>query len=272
MVVPGGAEQRRSTTLVMLPAMARRGPDAEGFHTFPTAAFSHRRLATINISPAGSRPMLGPGGRYGLVFQCDPEVLPAGLITWPLERLLAKLRGMMFSFAFWDQQERTAGDGWLAFSSSATSLRVAGLMHVIDPYAVLDFLEFGHTTQDPCIWKNAGKLPPGTLLRWRDGKTAGPQRYWTSPEPDYSIPAMPTRFKAAVEEVESLFLEATRLRLIADVKVGALLSAGINSKLVCWALRRLNTNSQLGPVHEIVELSSASRQPQRTQESLMKGF
>jgi asparagine synthase (glutamine-hydrolysing) len=320
MVGPGGAsEQRRLAILAMLPTMARRGPDAEGFHAFPNAAFGHRRLSILDLSPAGSQPMLDPSGRYGLVFngciynflelraeleaqgcrfrsQCDTEVLLAGLIAWPVERLLPKLRGM-FSFAFWDQQERTltlvrdrlgvkplyytAGEGWLAFASSAASLRAAGLVDVIDPLAVLEFLEFGHTGQDRCIWKNAGKLPPGALLRWRDGKTTGPQSYWTLPEPDYSIPVTSARFNAAVEEAESLLLEATRLRLTADVKVGALLSAGIDSTLVCWALRKLNANigtftvgtpgdpgdesaaaaataRQLGLAHEIVELPSTS--------------
>jgi len=303
----------------MLPAMARRGPDAEGFHAFPNAAFGHRRLAILDLSLAGSQPMCDAGGRYGLVFngciynflelraeleaegcrfhsQCDTEVLLAGLIAWPVERLLPKLRGM-FAFAFWDQRERTlilvrdrlgvkplyytAGDGWLAFASGAASLRAAGLVDTIDPQAILEFLEFGHTAQDRCIWENAGKLPPGTLLRWRDGKTVGPQSYWTLPEPDDSIPATPARFNAAAEEAEALLLEATRLRLIADVKVGALLSAGIDSTLVCWALRKLNANigtftvstpgdpsdevaaaaataRRLDLAHEIVELPSAS--------------
>ena len=43
-----------------------------------------------------------------------------------------------------------------------------------------------------------------------------------------------------MEETERLLLEAVQLRLVADVPIGALLSGGIDSSLVCWALQKLN--------------------------------
>ncbi len=302
----------------MLPALARRGPDAEGLYEFPGAALGHRRLAILDLSPAGNQPMIDATGQFGLVFngciynfldlrreleakgvrihsQCDTEVLLQGLILWPVEELLRKLRGM-FAFAFWNQRDKSlilardrlgvkplyyaAGATGLAFASSPASLREAGLVDQLDPESVLEYFEFGHTAGDRCIWSGAAKLPAGTWLRWRNGHIESPRAYWTLPEVE-AEPVTKARFAAAADEAEALLLEATRLRLIADVKVGALLSAGVDSTLVCWALTKLNadigtftvatpgdpadesadaaaTARQLGLSHQIVELPPGS--------------
>jgi asparagine synthase (glutamine-hydrolysing) len=65
------------------------------------------------------------------------------------------------------------------------------------------------------------------------------RQYWSVPSPD---PWSNTSFDEAVEETERLLLEATQLRLVADVPIGVLLSGGIDSSLVCWALQKLNAN------------------------------
>lgn len=305
-------------TRAMLPALARRGPDAEGLFSFPGATLGHRRLSILDLSPAGNQPMLDATGQFGLVFngciynfleirreleakgvrihsQCDTEVLLQGLILWPIEELLGKLRGM-FAFAFWNQQDGSlilardrlgvkplyyaASPQGLAFASSPASLRDAGIASELDPESVLEYMEFGHTAGDQSIWKNTAKLPAGTWLRWRSGRCEEPRAYWTLPEVEPQ-PVTEARFTAAADEAEALLLEATRLRLIADVKVGALLSAGIDSSLVCWALTKLNANigtftvatpgdpadesadaaataRQLGLSHQIVELPPGS--------------
>src|SRR5579862_5774930 len=89
----------------MLPALARRGPDSEGYHEWPGAGFGHRRLAIIDLSPAGAQPMLSEDGEVGVVFNgciynflpirreleqrghrfrshCDTEVLIEGYREW----------------------------------------------------------------------------------------------------------------------------------------------------------------------------------------------
>ncbi len=63
--------------------------------------------------------------------------------------------------------------------------------------------------------------------------------YWTLPEADESSAI---KFEEAVEETERLLVEAVRLRLHADVPIGVLLSGGIDSALVCWAMAKLNAN------------------------------
>lgn len=257
----------------MLPAIAHRGPDGEGIESWDGAALGHRRLAIIDLSDAGHQPMVSANGEVGLVFngciynflelrqeleacgrqfrsQCDTEVLLHGYLEWGAESLLPRLRGM-FAFAIWDSRRRvltlardrlgvkpllySESSGTVAFASTADALQRAMGLEGVDPQAVLEVLEFGFVTDASCIWKGIRKLPPGSYLVWQDGK-ARVGRYWTLPEETDAT----MRFEEAVEETERLLVEAVRLRLIADVPIGVLLSGGVDSGLICWALRKLN--------------------------------
>lgn len=257
-------------------ALARRGPDAEGLHTWPGAVFGHRRLAILDLSPAGHQPMLSDDGEVGLIFNgcvynfleiradlenrghrfrshCDTEVLLRGYLEWGIDRLMPRLRGM-FAFAVWDNRQRTLTlardrlgvkpmvycpqDGGIAFASTVGALRAAGFGGEIDPQAVLEFLEFGYVIDPRAVYEGIVKLPPATILEWKNGEIRQ-RRYWTLPEIDE---LSRITFEEAVKETERLLLEAVRLRLISDVPIGVLLSGGIDSALVCWALRELNSD------------------------------
>src|ERR1022692_2493771 len=52
----------------MLTSLARRGPDSSGLSSWPGATLGHRRLAILDLSPAGHQPMLSQDGQIGLVF------------------------------------------------------------------------------------------------------------------------------------------------------------------------------------------------------------
>ena len=220
--------------------------------------------------------MLSEDGQIGLVFNgciynflelrgelesrghrfrshCDTEVLLRGYQEWGIDALTARLRGM-FAFAIWDKPRRRltlardrlgvkplvycARHGEIAFASTVAALRSAGFGGEIDPQAVLDLLEFGYVTEDRAIYGGISKLPPATILEWRGGGIEQ-RRYWSLPEIDESSRVT---FEEAVEETERLLVESVRLRLISDVPIGALLSGGVDSALVCWAMRELNAN------------------------------
>jgi asparagine synthase (glutamine-hydrolysing) len=260
----------------MVDALQRRGPDSEGLETWPGVALGHRRLAILDLSPAGHQPMLSDDGQIGLVFNgciynflelredlekrghrfhshSDTEVLLRGYQEWGIDELVVRARGM-FAFAIWDHPRRTltlardrlgvkpliycAHNGEIGFASTIAALRAAGFGGAIDPQAVLDFLEFGYVTEERAIYEGMCKLPPATVLEWHDGRIAQRQ-YWSLPETDE---ASRVTFRAAVEETERLLVESVRLRLLADVPIGVLLSAGVDSALVCWAMRELNAN------------------------------
>lgn len=262
----------------MLQTLARRGPDAEGLHQWPAAVFGHRRLSIFDLSQAGRQPMLSQDGGVGVTFngaiynfpelrqeleaaghrfhsRTDTEILVEGYRAWGVDRLVARLRGM-FAFALWDHPRRTlylvrdrlgvkplvfaARNGCIAFASTVRALHQAGVVGEIDPLAVLEYLEFGYVTPQRSIFSGAEKVPPATIVEWRDGALSS-RSYWSVPR---VAPHPRISFEDAVGETERLLLEAVRLRLFADVPAGVLLSGGIDSSLVCWAMSRLNANLQ----------------------------
>jgi len=260
----------------MVQALERRGPDSEGLENWDGASLGHRRLAILDLSEAGGQPMLSADRQIGVVFngciynfrelrreleargnrfrsECDTEVLLYGYREWGIDALAGRLRGM-FAFAVWDNPRRVLTlvrdrlgvkplvfcqqHGEIAFASTIAALRTAGFGGGIDPKAVLEFLEFGYVTEARAIFEGIEKLAPATIAEWHEGHLER-RKYWSLPETDESTPVT---FDEAVEQTEQLILKAVKQRLISDVPMGALLSGGIDSTLVCWALRQLNAN------------------------------
>ena len=256
----------------MISTLARRGPDGEGLETWNGAVLGHRRLAIFDLSEAGRQPMLSPDSAIGVVFNgaiynfrelrveledlgyafrshTDTEVLVHGYDAWGLEELLHRLRGM-FSFALWDDRRRTlflvrdrlgvkplvyaCHNGQIAFASNVRALRAGGFVDQLDEVALAEYLEFGYVTDQRSIYLGAQKVAAASIVEWSDGKLTT-REYWRPPEPSGIQPS----FSEAVEEVERLFVRAVERRLFADVPIGSLLSGGIDSSLVCWAIQHL---------------------------------
>ena len=286
----------------MMATLARRGPDSEGMAEWPGVVLGHRRLAILDLSAAGHQPMLSEDGRVGLVFngciynfheirdeleqrhhrfrsQCDTEVLLRGYLEWGIDALTTRLRGM-FAFAIWDDRRRAlvlardrlgvkplvycAQGGEIAFASTVGALRAAGFGGGIDPQAVLEYLEYGYVIDPRAIFEGIHKLPPASIAEWHDGEIRQRQ-YWKLPQTDE---ASPITFDEAVEETERLLVEAVRLRLISDVPIGALLSGGIDSALVCWGMRKLNANIRTFTVSAPDDPSDESAAAAKTAELL----
>ena len=271
----GEREEAQFRVRRMMSTLARRGPDGEGLEVWTgdaTTVLGHRRLSIFDLSDAGRQPMLSPNGAIGIVFNgaiynfrdlrreleaenysfkshTDTEVLIHGYDAWGLDRLLEKIRGM-FAFALWDDRQRTlflvrdrlgvkpllysAKNGQIAFASTARALRAGGFVDQIDDVAMAEYLEFGYVTDDRSIYRDAHKVAAAHVVEWRDGHIQT-REYWRPPVPSQNQPS----FAEAVEETERLFVKAVEKRLYADVPVGALLSGGIDSSLVCWAIAQL---------------------------------
>lgn len=276
-IAPERPDIAENATRAMTAALALRGPDSEGFTSWPGGVhLGHRRLAILDLSEAGRQPMFNDSGDIGIVFNgciynfqdlrreleargqrfrshCDTEILIRGYEEWGIDGMMPRLRGM-FAFAIWDQRKRkltiardrlgvkpvvyAIADGGIAFASTVGALRQAGYGGEIDPVSVLEFLEYGYVTDERCIYEGLKKLPPATILEWQNGRVQE-RVYWTLPECDESGKVS---FEEAVEETERLLVESVRLRLVSDVPIGALLSGGIDSALICWAMAKSNAN------------------------------
>jgi asparagine synthase (glutamine-hydrolysing) len=280
----------------MLHALARRGPDDEGLNEWKSAnaILGHRRLAIFDLSEAGHQPMLSPDRRVGIVFngaifnfqdlrkdlvaagwsfvsETDTEVLVHGFREWGIDGLVARLRGF-FAFAIWDDRARKlflvrdrlgvkplvyarAADR-LVFASTVRALREAGLAGEIDPAAIGEFLQLGFITERRAVYLGVEKLPPASIAEWSaDGFSV--HRYWAPPDQGNAN----VSFEDAIAETERLLLRAVELRLHADVPVAALLSGGVDSSLVCWAIAKLGgdvTAFTAGtPGHQVDETDDA---------------
>ena len=269
---PGRA---RDATAEMLAALAHRGPDAEGLESWPGAVLGHRRLSIFDLSDAGRQPMLSVDRSVGVLFngaiynfrslraelercghrfrsQTDTEVLVYGYQEWGIDELLRRLRGM-FAIAIWDARDDrlflirdrmgvkplvyAVADGTLAFASTVRALRCAGFGHAIDDLGVAEFLEYGFVTDARSIYRDVRKLPAASILEWHGGRYQI-REYWSLPQ----VSRCSISFEETVEETERLFLAAVRKRLDADVPVGALLSGGVDSSLVCWGISHLGAD------------------------------
>ena len=262
----------------MTDVLRRRGPDGMGLRVWNTSALGHRRLAILDLSERGDQPMVSEDGSVGLVFngaiynfvelraelarqgyqfrsESDTEVLLHGYRAWGIEELTRRISGM-FAFGIWDERSQelflvrdrlgvkplafaVEGES-IAFASTVQALRAAGWGGEIDAQAVMDFLEWGVVPEQRAIYSGLSKLPPATIARWHAGRLTT-QSYWSPP---VARPGESISFDEAVARTEELLLAAAKCRTRADVPIGALLSGGIDSALVCWALREAGTDVQ----------------------------
>lgn len=260
----------------MTDCLARRGPDASGIEKWPRAVLGHRRLSIFDLSSAGLQPMLSPDRSIGVVFngaiynfpslrseleqlgyrflsQTDTEVIVHGYDAWGIDKLVSKLRGM-FAIGLWDNRAEKlilirdrlgvkplifASDGaHVAFASTVRAVASSGLTRGIDSRAIAEFLEFGFITDGRTVYENVHKVPAATIIEFSNGHQTR-RTYWQSAQADED---RKISFEEAVDQAESIFLDAVKLRLKADVPVGSLLSGGVDSSLVCWATAKLGGN------------------------------
>ncbi len=263
--------ERRAVLERMLGAIRHRGPDDEGMMTTPEAALGMRRLSIIDLA-GGHQPLSGCDGRVSIVFNgeiynyrelrrelerkghafrtnSDTEAI-VHLYEDYGERCVEHLRGM-FVFAIWDEPARRlfiardrAGKkplyyastprGTLVFGSELKSLlEHPGVPRETSAEAVDAYLSLGYVPDPLTIFRGVWKLPPGHHLTFERGLVTIEQ-YW-----DFRFEPFVGRSEDdLVEELRALLDEAVRLRLIADVPLGAFLSGGVDSSAVVGLMAR----------------------------------
>lgn len=254
-------------------AIAHRGPDGDGTWVEGGIGLAHRRLAIIDISPRGAQPMMSADERYvitfngeiynyqalkqecesrGMVFRSDSdtEVL-LQLYARKGEKMLSDLRGM-FAFAIWDREARrlfVARDrvGKKPFFYRHTSMTFSFASELkalltdapadIDIMAIRVFLGLQYVPAPLTGFEGIASLPPGHAGICENGTW----KTWKYDDVFFVAPFTGT-FAEAKDQIRALLEESIRLRLIADVPVGAFLSGGIDSSaIVALAEQSLGT-------------------------------
>lgn len=219
---PGGdVEELIGSVGRMTQALRHRGPDDAGLWADPAAgvALGHRRLAILDLSPAGHQPMTSGSGRYVLAFNgevynhedlrrrlgseapnwrghSDTETLLAAIDVWGLRQALSVSIGM-FALVLWDRsrQEMTivrdrlgekpaylgrGPTGWIV-SSELRAIRTAWRGQLqLDPEAVGDLLRYDFVGSPHTICRHVWKVPAGCLVVLnRETREPLVERWWS---------------------------------------------------------------------------------------------
>ncbi len=253
---------------------AHRGPDYTGVGQFGAFTFCHNRLSIIDLSPESNQPFVSADGRYVIVFNgeiynyqdlrgplaakypfrtnSDTEVLLYSYIEYG-EACLDQLLGM-FAFAIYDTQldrlfcarDRLGvkpfvyyyADGKFAFASEINGvLSVLPERPKMSPVALSQYLTYLYVPAPLTMFQGVFKLPPAHSLVLEKGELTI-TCYWELPK----IWAPGSVLGAdVVGTVDALLEDAVRLRMIADVPLGAFLSGGLDSSTIVYYMSQLST-------------------------------
>ena len=196
----------------------------------------------------------------------DTEVLLSAIEQWGLRTSLERTNGM-FAFAVWDRQERRltlARDrmgekplyvGWIGahmiFASELKAFRcLPQWKHSVDRRALGHLLRFGYIPAPLSIHEGIFKLPAATFVEFIPEEAAVPlslqdfssriDSYWSHPR--VAVEGLSRPFSGderdAADALQALLEDAIRLRMVADVPVGVLLSGGLDSSLIAALMQR----------------------------------
>ncbi len=278
----------------MVARLRHRGPDAQGYHRGDGVSLGHARLSILDLSPTGAQPMLDESGRFAVVYNgeiynfrevrdeleneghrfvgtSDTEVLLRGYMQWG-EDVFTRLNGM-WAVAILDLERNLlllcrdrlgvkplyyAGtERGLAFASELPSLLEAVPNRRIDPGAVDMLLSSQFIPSPMSIIEGVRKLQPRELLRMDLATLEIASRFF------YEIPRHEPkgRWDDLVAEGRRIFDDAVRIRMVADVPVGAFISGGIDSTAVVATMRRQSPGHDLHTVSAGFDLPGLDETP-----------
>ncbi len=267
--------ERQASAVAALDRMCRviahRGPDDQGMMVRDGVALGMRRLSIIDLA-GGHQPISGEDGSVTTVFngeiynyrelQRDLEARGHRFQTHSDTEAIVhayeeygpacvKLFRGMFAFAVWDERARklfvardrvgkkplyytVTPQGTFVFGSELKSLlRHPEVRAESDPEAIDAYLTFGYVPDPMSILRGVYKLSPGHHLSFVDGRVSI-ERYW-----DFCFePGEIRREEEYIEGLRALVDDAVRVRMVADVPLGAFLSGGVDSSAVVGMMSR----------------------------------
>lgn len=249
----------------MTDAIVHRGPDSEGHWIEGNVGLGHRRLAIIDLSPAGHQPMISSNHRYVLSYngeiynfrelrteleaagywfhsKTDSEVVLHALAHWGTAAL-HKFNGM-FALALWDRKEKTlllARDRYgikplyyarqgniFAFGSEQKTITTTPEFNrKLNKPALLEYFTFQNIFTDQTLLEDIHIIKAGHYATLNtQSSTFSTHQYW-----DYRFrePDHQASKQEYLEELDRLFKQAVNRQLVSDVELGSYLSGGMDS-------------------------------------------
>jgi asparagine synthase (glutamine-hydrolysing) len=244
--------------------LEKRGPDFQDIYLEEWVALGHRRLSIIDTRSIANQPMWDDTKRYCIIFNgeifnykelrqdllakgvsffsdSDTEVL-LKLYMLEKEKALNKLNGF-FAFCIYDKQEETMflardrygikpllyqfDDDKFVFGSEMKSILAYGVEKNIDYSSLYLYLQLNYTPGPETIFAGIKKLQPGHYVRVGKNKLEV-SKYYSIALADNNI-----SYNDAKEKLKTLLEESVKRRLVADVPLGAFLSGGVDSSVIC---------------------------------------
>ena len=239
--------------------------------------FGQRRLSIMDLSPKGHQPMHSTNGRISVIFNgeiynhqelrneisdysffsdCDTEVIIAAYLKWGID-FVHKINGM-FAIALLDRENDTVylirdrigkkplyyykdGGGNVVFGSELKAVLCSALFkREINLDVIGRFLYRNYIISPDTIYNNTYKLEPGAIMEI-SGDFIKNYKYWDIASKYNDLKNNYTlSYEDAKEELKGLLRNAIAKRMIADVPVGAFLSGGYDSSLVCAIAQELS--------------------------------
>lgn len=246
-----------------------RGPDFQDIYLEEWVGLGHRRLSIIDTSSIANQPMWDESKRYCIIFNgeifnyrelkkilesqgvsffsgSDTEVL-LKLYILQKDKALAQLNGF-FAFCIYDREEQSmfiARDRYgikpllyafdedkFIFGSEMKSILAYGLERTLDYSSLYHYLQLNYIPGNDSIFAAVKKLPPGHFMIVERGRHTI-NSYYTIPYNPESSEKNPISYEDAKNQLQHLLEDAVQRRLVADVPVGAFLSGGVDSSIVC---------------------------------------
>lgn len=266
----GKIDSQKTVLDTMLERIVHRGPDMGGTYCTEDIALGFRRLSILDLSEAGAQPMMNEdksvvvvfnGEIYnfmdlrkdlesrGHTFHCgaDTEVLIHGYEEYGTD-LIQMLRGM-YAFVIWDAKAKRmfgardifgikpfyyypipGGEGLLFGSEIKSFLDHPKFVKAVNEDALRPYLTLQYSATDETFFKGVYKLPAAHYFTYENGKMTV-KRYW-----DCKFAPQERPFDACVNQLDTVVNESVKAHRIADVKVGAFLSGGVDSSYITASL------------------------------------
>jgi asparagine synthase (glutamine-hydrolysing) len=260
----------------MADAMILRGPDESGVFIDGNIGLAHRRLSIIDLK-TGQQPMYSADRQCVIVFNgeiynfqriredmqregvsfattSDTEVLLNGYIHYGIDKILSLVDGM-FAFAIYDKCKRKVfvardrygekplyyipKDDSFTFASELKAFGSAIKKDEIDLEGLNLYLSLNYIPAPYTIYKGVRKLESGTYLEVAEDDRYVQHCYYDLID-ETNAPDKNLTYEDAKKQLRELMFDAVKLRMISDVPMGAFLSGGLDSSVVCCIMSQLS--------------------------------